>query len=70
MPSIIFYNAFTLSYLPYLDSKIITVSLDILALSGKYILIPIIISNQEDKSTFFSLFQPNLTTIKGFTDYL
>ncbi|KID80771.1 uncharacterized protein G6M90_00g005960 [Metarhizium brunneum] len=69
-PGIVSYDALALSYLPRPDGKVITVSPDILALSGKYAPVPMIIGDQEDEGTFFGLFQPNLTTTRGFADYL
>ncbi|KID98445.1 sterol esterase precursor, partial [Metarhizium majus ARSEF 297] len=70
VPGILSYDALALSYLPRPDGKVITASPDILALSGKYAPVPMIIGDQEDEGTFFGLFQSNLTTTRGLADYL
>ena len=70
VPGILSYNALALSYLPRPDGKAITQSPDALVLAGKYAPVPMIIGDQEDEGTLFGLFQPNLTTTRGFADYL
>ncbi|EEY21735.1 lipase [Verticillium alfalfae VaMs.102] len=69
-PGILSYNSVALSYLPRPDGKVLTQSPDILAATGKYAAVPMIIGNQEDEGTLFGLFQPNLTTTDRFVDYL
>ncbi|EGY14246.1 hypothetical protein VD0002_g8403 [Verticillium dahliae] len=69
-PGILSYNSVALSYLPRPDGKVLTQSPDMLAATGKYAAVPMIIGNQEDEGTLFGLFQPNLTTTDRFVDYL
>ncbi|KAF3351932.1 hypothetical protein VdG1_09386 [Verticillium dahliae VDG1] len=69
-PGILSYNSVALSYLPRPDGKVLTQSPDVLAATGKYAAVPMIIGNQEDEGTLFGLFQPNLTTTDRFVDYL
>ncbi|KAG8411268.1 hypothetical protein J3459_016419 [Metarhizium acridum] len=70
VPGILSYESLALSYLPRPDGKAITLSPDALIRAGKYAPVPIIIGDQEDEGTLFGLFQPNLTTTRGFADYL
>ncbi|KAG7107484.1 secreted lipase like protein [Verticillium longisporum] len=69
-PGILSYSSVALSYLPRPDGKVLTQSPDILAATGKYAAVPMIIGNQEDEGTLFGLFQPNLTTTDRFVNYL
>ncbi|KAI8957936.1 sterol esterase [Daldinia sp. FL1419] len=70
VPSIISYTSIALSYLPRPDGVVLTDSPDVLALSGKYASVPMIIGDQEDEGTLFSLFQPNITTTDHLVDYI
>ncbi|OIW22960.1 alpha/beta-hydrolase [Coniochaeta ligniaria NRRL 30616] len=70
VPGILSYNSVALSYLPRPDGTAITDSPDVLVLSGKYAAVPMIIGDQEDEGTLFSLFQSNTTTTSALIDYL
>lgn len=70
VPSILSYNSVALSYLPRPDGKVLTKSTDALVFEGKYAAVPMIIGNQEDEGTLFSLFQPNITTTDRLVSYL
>lgn len=70
VPGILSYNSVALSYLPRPDGSVITDSPDVLVLSGKYAAVPMIIGDQEDEGTLFSLFQSNTTTTSALIDYL
>ncbi|KAH7153378.1 lipase [Dactylonectria macrodidyma] len=70
VPGILSYNSLALSYLPRPDGRTLTVSPDILAASGKYAAVPMIIGNQEDEGTLFSIFQSNLTSTDKLAEYL
>ncbi|KAH8901946.1 alpha/beta-hydrolase [Coniochaeta sp. PMI_546] len=70
VPGILSYNSVALSYLPRPDGSAITESPDVLVLSGKYAAVPMIIGDQEDEGTLFSLFQSNTTTTSALIDYL
>ncbi|KAI0852010.1 sterol esterase [Daldinia vernicosa] len=70
VPGIIGYTSVSLSYLPRPDGVILTASPDALALSGKYAAVPMIIGDQEDEGTLFSLFQVNITTTDELVDYI
>lgn len=71
VPGILSYNSVALSYLPRPDGKIITDTPDVLITQGKYAAVPMIIGDQEDEGTLFSLFQSNTTsTTAKLADYL
>lgn len=70
VPGILSYNSVALSYVPRPDGRVITDSPDILILSGKYAAVPMIIGDQEDEGTLFSLFQANTTTTSALISYL
>ncbi|KAL1844482.1 hypothetical protein VTK73DRAFT_2444, partial [Phialemonium thermophilum] len=70
VPGILSYSSVALSYLPRPDGKVLTQSPDRLLLAGKYAAVPMIIGDQEDEGTLFSLFQFNTTTTDGQIDYL
>ncbi|KAL2262691.1 hypothetical protein VTK26DRAFT_398 [Humicola hyalothermophila] len=70
VPSILSYNSVALSYLPRPDGKVLTKSPDLLAKERKYAAVPMIIGDQEDEGTLFSLFQSNLTTTDKLVSYL
>ncbi|KAJ4245723.1 hypothetical protein NW762_013847 [Fusarium torreyae] len=70
VPGILSYSSLALSYLPRPDGRTLTDSPDALALSGKYAAVPMIIGNQEDEGTLFSIFQSNLTTDEKLANYL
>ncbi|KAH8662551.1 Alpha/Beta hydrolase protein [Xylariales sp. PMI_506] len=70
VPGFLGYNAMALSYLPRPDGKILSASPDILATSGKYAAVPLIIGDVEDEGTVFSLYQANVTTTSDVVSYL
>ncbi|KAK0624258.1 Alpha/Beta hydrolase protein [Immersiella caudata] len=70
VPAILSYNSVALSYLPRPDGKILTDSPDRLVPTKRYAAVPMIIGDQEDEGTLFSLFQPNITTTSKLVTYL
>ncbi|KAM0236989.1 hypothetical protein ACHAP5_009185 [Fusarium lateritium] len=70
VPGILSYNSLALSYLPRPDGRTLTASPEVLAQQGKYAAVPMIIGNQEDEGTLFSIFQSNLTTDEKLVSYL
>jgi carboxylesterase type B len=70
VPGILSYSSVALSYLPRPDGRVLTDTPDVLVLSGKYAAVPLIIGDQEDEGTLFSLFQSNTTTTSALIDYL
>ncbi|KAH8885345.1 alpha/beta-hydrolase [Thozetella sp. PMI_491] len=70
VPGILSYNSVALSYLPRPDGKVLTASPEVLVTTGKYAAVPMIIGDQEDEGTLFSLFQPNITSTSRLISYL
>ncbi|KAI0020421.1 alpha/beta-hydrolase [Xylariomycetidae sp. FL0641] len=70
VPGILGYSSIALSYLPRPDGTVLPDSPDKLVINGQYAPVPMIIGDQEDEGTLFSLFQPNLTTTDEVVDYL
>ncbi|KAI1408126.1 sterol esterase [Hypoxylon sp. FL1857] len=70
VPGILSYRSVALSYLPRPDGKVLEDSPDVLALNGKYAAVPMIIGDQEDEGTLFSLFQSNITNTDELVDYI
>ncbi|KAI1381605.1 sterol esterase [Hypoxylon crocopeplum] len=70
VPGILSYTSVSLSYLPRPDGVVLTQSPDVLALNGLYAAVPMIIGDQEDEGTLFSLFQPNITSTDKLVDYV
>ncbi|KAK4194350.1 putative sterol esterase precursor [Triangularia verruculosa] len=70
VPAILSYNSVALSYLPRPDGVTLTDSADRLVRAGKYAAVPMIIGDQEDEGTIFSLFQWNVTSTSRLEDYL
>ncbi|KAK4641337.1 hypothetical protein QC761_502830 [Podospora bellae-mahoneyi] len=70
VPAILSYSSVALSYLPRPDGVALTDSADRLVKAGKYAAVPMIIGDQEDEGTLFSLFQKNVTTTSRLEDYL
>ncbi|KAG5661898.1 hypothetical protein KAF25_004137 [Fusarium avenaceum] len=70
VPGILSYSSLALSYLPRPDGRTLTASPDVLALNRKYAAVPMIIGNQEDEGTLFSIFQSNLTSDEKLVTYL
>ncbi|KAI0403457.1 sterol esterase [Xylaria palmicola] len=70
VPGILSYSSVALSYLPRPDGVVLPDSTDVLAKTGRYAAVPMIIGDQEDEGTLFALFQSNLTTEAHLIDYL
>ncbi|KAI1506230.1 Alpha/Beta hydrolase protein [Biscogniauxia marginata] len=70
VPGVLSYSSLALSYLPRPDGVVLTESPEVLATNGQYAAVPMIIGDQEDEGTLFSLFQPNITTQDKLVDYL
>ncbi|KAI1312728.1 sterol esterase [Xylaria venustula] len=70
VPGLLGYTSVALSYVPRPDGVALPDSPDILAKTGQYAAVPMIIGDQEDEGTLFSLFQSNLTTEADLIDYL
>ncbi|KAK0724361.1 Alpha/Beta hydrolase protein [Lasiosphaeris hirsuta] len=70
VPAILSYTSVALSYLPRPDGKVLTASPDVLVKNKKYAAVPMIIGDQEDEGTLFSLFQTNITTTAKLVSYL
>ncbi|XDG03189.1 hypothetical protein ABKA04_002804 [Annulohypoxylon sp. FPYF3050] len=70
VPGILGYTSVALSYLPRPDGVILAESPDVLAQNGQYAAVPMIIGDQEDEGTIFSLFQGNITTTDELVDYV
>ncbi len=61
VPGILSYTSVALSYLPRPDGTALTDSPEVLVANGKYAAVPMIIGDQEDEGTLFSLFQSHVT---------
>ncbi|KAJ8123636.1 hypothetical protein ONZ43_g461 [Nemania bipapillata] len=70
VPGIIGYTSVALSYVPRPDGVVLPDSPDVLAKTGRYAAVPMIIGDQEDEGTIFALFQSNMTTEANLIDYL
>ncbi|TVY21110.1 putative secreted lipase [Lachnellula arida] len=63
-------SSIALSYPPRPDGSILTASTDVLAKRGKYAAVPLIIGDNENEGTLFSLSQSNITTKAALVTYL
>lgn len=63
-------SASALSYLPRPDGHVLTASVDPLVEAGRYHAVPMLISDQEDEGTLFSVFQQSIKTDDDLVDYL
>ncbi|CAI6290893.1 unnamed protein product [Periconia digitata] len=70
VPAYLSYDSLAFSFAPRQDGRILTASPETLALEGKYAAVPMIIGNQENEATVFSLFQANITTEAELVTYL
>ena len=70
VPAILSYNSVALSYLPRPDGVALTKSADFLIKEKKYAAVPMIIGDQEDEGTLFSLFQNDLNNSNKLINYL
>lgn len=69
VPGFISYHSVALSYLPRPDGTVLPDSPDVLAKSGRYAAVPMIIGDQEDEGTLFALFTSNVTTSADLLEY-
>lgn len=70
VPGFLGYNSVALSYLPRPDGTALPDSPEILIEKGQYAAVPMIIGDQEDEGTLFSLFTENVTTTEDLVEYL
>lgn len=70
VPGFLGYHSVALSYLPRPDGTVLTDTPDVLVQNGQYAAVPMIIGDQEDEGTIFSLFTANVTTNDDLLDYL
>ncbi|KAI1862229.1 uncharacterized protein JN550_010385 [Neoarthrinium moseri] len=70
IPTFTSYQSIALHFLPRPDGKALTKSPDQLLQEGKFAKVPIIIGDEEDEGTLWSLAQPNITTTAEVADYL
>lgn len=70
VPGILSYSSVALSYLPRPDGVVLVDSPDVLVLGNRYAAVPMIIGDQEDEGTLFSLFQSNITNTAQLVTYL
>ncbi|KAI0432293.1 sterol esterase [Xylaria sp. FL1042] len=70
VPGLLSYTSVALSYVPRPDGVVLPDSPDVLAKNGQYAAVPMIIGDQEDEGTLFSLFQSNITTEADLIGYL
>ncbi len=69
-PAILGYQSVALAYLPRPDGVFLTKSPETLIQTGRYPKIPLIIGDQEDEGTLFSLSQRNISTTAQLVEYL
>ncbi|KAM0257448.1 hypothetical protein ACHAQJ_004395 [Trichoderma viride] len=69
-PSIFSYSSVALSYLPRPDGVVLPDSPDVLLEQGKYYPVPMIVGDQEDEGTLFSVFQTNVTSTTSLVNWL
>lgn len=70
LPGIISYQSLALSYLPRPDGRALTDSPDVLAKAEKFHHVPMILGNQEDEGTLFSIFQQDMGSTDKIVKYL
>ncbi|KUI58886.1 Lipase 4 [Cytospora mali] len=70
VPGFLGYQSVALSYVPRPDGTALPDSPDVLAKNGQYAAVPMIIGDQEDEGTIFSLFTSNVTTNEDLVEYL
>lgn len=72
LPAILSYSSLDLAYLPRPDpaNNFFPVSPEIAVANGHFTKVPVIVGDQEDEGTLFSLFQTNVTTEATLIDYL
>lgn len=70
IPTFTSYQSIALHYLPRPDNKTMSASPDQLIEAGKFAQVPVIIGDEEDEGTMWSLAQSNITTTGQVADYL
>lgn len=70
VPSIFSYSSLGLSYLPRPDGVVLQDSPDVLFEQGKYHPVPMIIGDQEDEGTLFSIFQTDVNDSPSLVNWL
>lgn len=70
VPTFLSYSSIALQYMPRPDGVVMTQSPEFLIEQGKFAKVPIIIGDEEDEGTLWSLVQSNLTTTDQVADYL
>lgn len=72
VPGIFSYQSVNLAYLPRPDSgdNFFSESPEVSATNGRFTKVPLIIGDQEDEGTLFSLVQSNITTSQQLHDYI
>lgn len=70
IPTFTGYQSIALRWLPRPDGKVLTDSPDKLLQAGKFTRVPVIIGDEEDEGTLWSLMQPNITSTAEVADYL
>ncbi|KAK6836525.1 alpha/beta-hydrolase [Apiospora arundinis] len=70
LPTFTGYQSIALRFMPRPDGKTMTMSPEKLIQEGKFTKIPVIIGDEEDEGTLWSLMQANLTTKDDVADYL
>ncbi|KAI5285639.1 hypothetical protein KEM54_000409 [Ascosphaera aggregata] len=70
VPSFLSYSSVALSYVPRPDGLSLPQSPDKLVESGQFAKVPMIIGDQEDEGTVFSLTQSNITNHEELVDYI
>lgn len=67
--SAISYYGTKISFLPRPDGHVLTDSPEAIVKAGRYFAVPIIVGNQEDEGTLFSLFQKSIKSDEDLIDY-
>jgi triacylglycerol lipase len=70
LPTFLSYDSIALSFLPRPDGTVLTKSPEFLLKEGKFAKVPVIIGDEEDEGTLWSLTQFNLTTPEDLAEYL
>ncbi|KAK6858352.1 extracellular lipase [Apiospora arundinis] len=70
LPTFTGYQSIALRFMPRPDGKTMTMSPEKLIQEGKFTKVPVIIGDEEDEGTLWSLMQANLTTKDDVADYL
>lgn len=69
-PGALSYNSVALSYLPRPDGKVLPTDPLTAASLGQFKRVPVIVGDQEDEGTLFSLFQHNVTSTEAIVRYM